>query len=219
MSTSNRTPLAAFHQDTPSEKRWLAVITLTEELQRFDEVSASDVTEVVETLKEYPSSQFLRRTVIRNFAAHVDGEIYMMKQVTLALSRVRKVDPSFSRNDLALLAEEKTYLDEAGQEQKLIFPRFLKNFKFAFKSYARVNGFTLTLDCNDERYGHFLEMVRVRDRLMHPKSLRDFYIEDEEFVHIGKAWTWYHQQAARLLSIPGDPSGLRTKFSPVEDPS
>jgi hypothetical protein len=198
---------------TNPEKRWLQVFSRTEELRGFHEVSAADVTTAVEALKKEPGSPLQRRTVVRNFAAHVEGFLYMLKQVTFALSAVSKAP--FDKKELALLKESGSYVDEGGREVELKFPTFVNNLKFAFKSYSHVNCSAFNLDCGDHRYAYFRKMVEVRNRLMHPKSIKDFQVIDEEIVKIGKAWGWYQEQAAKLLSSPGLQSHFQTKVQPL----
>jgi len=199
---------------TPSQKQWLAIFERTEELSRFHEESAQDVTEVVNALGEHPASQFLRRTAIRNFAAHVEGVVYLTKQFTLALSSVKTA--TFGKRELARLGEARCYLDEKGQKKDLGYARFLDNFKLALRAYARVNGFSFKLECGDRRYEYFREMVKIRDRLMHPKALKDFRVADDEIVRVGRAWRWYQEQASILYSNRGSAAGLQTKFTPME---
>ena len=199
---------------THSEERWLMVFERMEELKRCYEVSAKDVTEVVEAFKANCGSQSLCRTLVRNFAAHVEGFVYMMKQVTLALSTVSRA--KFGKKDLACLAEAKSYSDENGEEQKLGFPEFHENFRFAFKSYASVNGFAFELDHKDKRYKDFREVIKLRHRLMHPKSLEGFHVSDQEVLQVPQARAWFEEQASRLLATPTSPSQFQTKFMQVQ---
>lgn len=196
---------------TPFEEVWPEVFRGLEELIAFHNEAAMDVTEVIKALGEHPQSQFLRRIAVRNFAAHVEGIVFLIKQYTIALSNVRTVD--LSKKELAQLAESDSYLDENGQQKQLRHLGFFDNFKFSLKTYARVGGFTFDLECSDSRYEYFLEMIGVRDRLMHPKSVRSLIVLDDEFLRIGKAWTWYQEQIGRLLGNPTSTVGLRTRFT------
>jgi hypothetical protein len=181
----------------PREKLWLAVFVHTDKLKCLLDESAKDVDAMVQLLRIEPSSQVVRRTLVRNFAAHVDGFAYGLKQVTLALSRCSRA--GFTSKELARLSESKSYLDANGQEKRLRFSGFIKNLHFAFKEYAKVNGFAFELDCNDARYRYFQQMVQVRNRLMHPKSLKTFAVSDEEITQIGEVRGWFNEQASSLL--------------------
>ncbi len=134
----------------------------------------------------------------------------MLKQVTLALSHSSRA--SFTKMDLARLEESKSYLDADGQEKKLIFDRFLDNLKFAFEIYARVNGSEFKLNYKDNRYQHFTEMVQIRDRLMHPKSLKSFTVASDEMIRIGKARAWFSEQASGLLNSHAATGQFKSKF-------
>jgi hypothetical protein len=199
---------------TAREKLWLEVFERIQEIGAFHQMSAVDVTRAVKNLKRQPASQFWRRMVVRNFAAHAEAFLYALKQTTLALSDVSSA--KFDKSELALLADVRRYTNEAGKEIDLDFPKFVENLKFAFGSYARVNGSAFRLDCGDHRYGYFQEMVSVRNRLTHPKSIAGFDVSDEEIVRAGKAWGWYQEQAARLLSTAGSRCLFQTKLQGPE---
>jgi hypothetical protein len=199
---------------TAREKRWLKVFERIEVIRAFYQMSAVDVTRAVKNLKRQPASQFWRRTVVRNFAAHVEAFLYVLKQTTLALSDLSSA--KFDKRELAFLADVRRYTDEAGNEIDLDFPKFVENLKFAFASYARVNGSAFKLDCGDHRYDYFQAMVKVRNRLTHPKSIARFDVSDQETVWIAKAWGWYQEQGGKLLTTEGSRSLFQTKLQGSE---
>jgi hypothetical protein len=116
------------------------------------------------------------------------------------------------------LAEEKSYSDENGEKKKLGFPEFHENFKFAFESYASVNGFAFELDYKDKGHEGFWEVIKVRHRLMHPKSLKGFHVSDQEVLQVPHARAWFEAQATRLLATPASLSQFHTKVTQVQIP-
>jgi hypothetical protein len=95
------------------------------------------------------------------------------------------------------------------------FPEFHENFKFAFESYGSVNGFAFKLDYKDKRYEDFRGVIKVRHRLMHPKSLEGFRVSDEEVLQVPRAQAWFEEQASRLFATPTSPSQFQAKFMQI----
>lgn len=98
---------------TRPEKDWLLVFKRIEELRQLYYESDRDVEAMVGLLKLEPRSQIVRRTLIRNFAANVEAFVFMLKQITRALSNVANV--SFTRKELARLEESESYIADDGQ--------------------------------------------------------------------------------------------------------
>lgn len=192
------TPQAAlFNKATMSNPPLLAVYKKMLALREFLIVSANDVMQSTQMLETNPKSQFWRRVTIRSFAAHVEGLVYLMKTLCLDLQPVLNV--SFTGKELDRLREFSLETNEAGDiVQKPLFLKFLCNFKLAYVCYARAlhSPFKLKFDGG---YDCFREMVKIRDRLMHPKSPADLEVCDEEITNVSKAWAWYQRQTALLM--------------------
>lgn len=77
-------------------------------------------------------------------------------------------------------------------------------------------GSKFKLDFKDKRYRYFQEMVQVRHRLMHPKSLGTFSVSDDEMIRIGQARDWFVQQASDLLNDRAVSGQFKSKLMPIE---
>ena len=174
------------------------IIKTFEGLIAFSQESATDMSECGKALHANPKSMFLRRVCVRTFAAHVEGLIYLMKQVALELHPVMKVD--FTVGEVTFLKEKSFELNEKGEvieKRKLL--RFIDNFKFTCASFSRANRSSFRIKYDDDGFNYFKEVIKIRDRLMHPKSKSDLHISDEETKSARKAWDWYQQQFAEML--------------------
>lgn len=169
-----------------------AVQQTTTELDEFSKATLKDFFEAVKQLDANPS-QFWRRTTIRILASSIEGLTYLMKQCVLKISPVFKV--SFSDEDLSFLQEvwiEKNAKGEVVKE-KPRFTRFVENFKRTGACFCKVNRSSYVPSFGDKGFEHFQEMVKIRDRLMHPKSVASLDISDKELEQVQEAWKWVNE--------------------------
>jgi len=145
--------------------------------------------------------QFLRRNLVRIFAAFVEGYSFVFKQVVLRLHD--PLQEQLSIEELSKLKEIK--LDATGQpvldEQGLPKRRFLPlhdNFKFAVAMFRRLCGSKYAVSYGSAGYEAFRRTISVRDRLMHPKTIEDLHVRDNETLDLQAAWQWYQTEMVTL---------------------
>lgn len=162
--------------------------------------SSEDLVRCAKELSASKGDQFWRRTLVRIFAAHAEGIIFHLKQSTLLLASHIKV--TFTEGEIAFLKEVSFELDEKGHvsERGGKYPKFLSNFRFACQSFCRANRSDLILKYDVHGFESFQHMVKLRDRLTHPKSTNALTISDEEIEDIRKAIIWYHLHLRSLVS-------------------
>jgi hypothetical protein len=144
-----------------------------------------------------PDSQFLRRTMIRTFFAVVEGAIYALKDLI-------KIQSEFGYCDLRPKEYEKLIereLDDDGKPTST--NKFLKlkdNIKFAFHIYAEKAGGILFEFDFGSGWAAFLDAIKIRDHLMHPKSRNRLPITDSDLATVETAHQWFNEHWNRLLS-------------------
>lgn len=149
------------------------------------------------SLDANPNDQFWRRMLIRNFFSLIEGQIYGMK--SLSVHRQKLLDIEFSDADLAFLKEEKYHLNPNGTTSISddLFAKLLSNYKFAFACYAKAYFGNFKLD--DSGISPLRELEEVRNRLVHPKRLKDLNVEDFEVELFNKVWKWHEKETQRLF--------------------
>lgn len=163
------------------------VIKMLEEFIELNKISASDMWRLGIDLLNSPDDQFVRRTGIRTFGAHVEGVLHRMKQIALETAVVTKVE--FTEGEVKKLK---------GEERK----DFGENFRFTINIYARAfrTDFELPDRNNSPGRRSFNTVIGIRDRLMHPKTAADFHITDDETNHAVGAWEWFQSELGKLLN-------------------
>jgi hypothetical protein len=166
------------------------------ELKKVFSVLNTDYDTALAYVRKDPS-QFNKRTLIRSYFALVEGLAYQLRQVTAA-----------SLNETTILSiEEKTLLSERrytltsngtieSQEQ---FQNFAPMLLFSLRIYAKNHGAEFEPVVSDNGWNCLKQSVRIRDRLMHPKSHDNLIISDEEGEVFVSAVKWFHDQLSELF--------------------
>lgn len=143
-------------------------------------------------------SGFERRTLVRSIFSFVEALSYSVKG--LAMESNNAINLSIGERLLAL--EEAYELSEKGEVKKR--PPKLKtipNVQFAFKLLADVEGSDWTLDTSSKGWQSLLRTSKVRDRLMHPKTLSDLTVSDNETRDAWDSFTWFQEQINNALKV------------------
>ncbi len=139
-----------------------------------------------------------KRSLFRALFAFIEGIVYQIKQVVLAH---RGADVTLTSAERVFLNEEDYDLNEKGH------PHFrkrnislVKNLKFAFTQWAEIRSSGFKLEVDGEGWESFIKAIRIRDRLMHPKSLNDLHITDKELEIADKTLKWFFDSYAMSLA-------------------
>ena len=155
-----------------------------------------DITNSKKLLKMEPANQFLRRTYIRTVFAMIEGHLFRLKQFILELHT--SLGSELSTAEKALLAEQSFELNEKGiptKAQKFI--PLTKNVKFTFGLFARVFSSSHLSNFNEDGWNYFQESIRIRNRIVHPKTVNDMIISDNEIQAFDKGRLWYEASVLR----------------------
>lgn len=110
------------------------------------------------------------------------------------------------------LKDEETlgFLGVVGTPTK--FPPVDQGVKRTFRLAAIIWGLDLKLETEGEYFRDFLAAKDARNRLMHPRTLHDFEVTDEEMACYTIAGQWVQTESLRLFRVRGD--WLLSQMSP-----
>jgi hypothetical protein len=144
------------------------------------------------------ANQNLRRNFVRSFGGFFEGTMFALKG-TLVKSNEFFVLP-LAPAEMALLAEESYSLNDDGEIiTQPVFLKALRNLKFLLQIFPKANGFSFNPNYSDHKFGSLQKSIKVRNRLMHPKSTAEFNVADEEITAIKEATSWLFQTFSELL--------------------
>jgi hypothetical protein len=146
---------------------------------------------------ENPSA-FHKRTLVRTCAALVEGLSYQLRRVTLAsLQSTSHLTPG----ELAILRETTYRLSDKGTvEERDNFQQTLAMLLFSLRVYAKNHGAVFVPDTSDNGWSCLRKAMALRDRLMHPKSVADLTVSDEEGADFAAGIKWWDDAVADLLA-------------------
>jgi len=146
---------------------------------------------------------FWRRAYVRSVFAFIEGVTYRMK--LLAFEDKDKPDVNFLPEELAFLLEEDFDLNEKGEVISTPAKISLtKNIRFAFKAIARASSINYELKVGDYGWDALRKAAKVRDRLMHPKSIEDLVVSNDDIDLIIKGSTWFVQNFQECFILVRD---------------
>ncbi len=155
------------------------------EVEEFNRITAENNLE---------DSQFLRRMKTRVIFSSIEAYATLMKQSALSLT----IDQQdiFSEDEILKLKDLR--INQEGKEVTAYQP--LKgNLKLAFDAYNRaVHEEGYKADFGSERGKEFLQAVKIRNRIMHPKSKSDWQTDENESELVDKAWVWFGEHLATV---------------------
>ena len=159
-------------------------------------------------------SQAHRRAYVRAVFAFIEGLLHCQKMSAINLGLL------FGRitlYELVALDNANLEIDKKGEiNPRDTFPKFTNNLKFTFRVYSKSIGSDFQLKLGGIGWESLGQAVKIRDRLMHPKSPNDLMVTYREVVTTQRAFNWFFfsysscslfaQKAMCLKS--GDESGL-----------
>lgn len=164
-----------------------------EELLRTHVLLQADLQAVLKLLQENANDQLWRRAAYRAAFAFVEGTLFTMKQYALKAAAVYEVE--LTPEEISALSERQAQLSDRGQLKLRSWYLDTKaNVRFAFPIMARCHGTTFELETGGQGWGEFVASFEARNRLTHPKSLRQLEVSDDEILMLVRTYGWFGDQ-------------------------
>ena len=134
--------------------------------------------------------------MVRAIFAALEGIAFTLKRICLVTDRVHAefddFGVEFSDGERAVLREEDFDLDEKGDAKASgMRLRAAPNMLFAVKMLFRLGGLDERIDRGDSGWNSYQQAIKVRDRLMHPRTVAALDVTDAEFEGVKEAMHWW----------------------------
>jgi hypothetical protein len=169
------------------------------------EIARRDVSRAGKMLAE-SGEDFYRRAFVRAIFAFIEADVWGRKRVALFLHERSAAKPLLTVAEILIVSEESASLGQDGSVS-VTSPRLqlLPNLRFSFRVFAAAFDVqNYQLEVGDVGWSDLRRAVDIRDRLMHPKGVKDFEVSDEEIVICGGAISWYDAANSRLLDLANE---------------
>ncbi len=168
------------------------------DLRGKHETLRKDSERCIRAAQAFPKNQFWRRMMVKNSFAWFEGTIYGIK--SLAICQFERKEVKFSHAELAMLREEKYELDFKTGEAVVKpsnYPKFNQNLRFAFRCLAKSCEAMFELD--ESMMPQLKQYEGVRNRLTHPKHVKDLEVSNGELDICIGVHHWFSQETSRLF--------------------
>jgi len=129
-----------------------------------------------------------RRVLVRAIFAFVEGLSY-----SLRVSLLEQHSKTLKASEIMALNEEQLDITNSGDVRvKSIKASLMSLVCLTVKQYSKCYAEKLKLECAGSGFEGLVSSVRVRDRLMHPRSDIDLIITDEEITRAVLGFLWFH---------------------------
>lgn len=140
------------------------------------------------------------RTYIRSFFSMVEGITYRTRQILLDRFAKKMID--LAPEQIIVLSEISIELKENGSINKR--PKFhdLRSMTlFTYKTYSGLYNKQKVYRSfiSDHRFNDFIESIRMRNRITHPKTGKDVYINGKDIQCVISAGDWFHDFTFQLF--------------------
>lgn len=143
------------------------------------------------------NSQFSRRAYVRTLFALIEGMVYQMKKVALCAYESDQVE--FTDAEISILKEETYELTKKGAAKSVQrYPKTLENIRFSFYAYAKVFKSNFILDVDNNGWQSLNEVMKIRNRITHPKNIKDISISDKDIKVIDQAAKWFQENSVSI---------------------
>ncbi|MHA6139919.1 hypothetical protein ACX3YC_21210 [Pseudomonas mohnii] len=160
--------------------------TLQADINHIYPYEASDTPGIV----SYPDPIYLgacdRRTLVRSVFAFIEGNAYFLRRMLLASFK-----PELSLELQLALAEQQIEITGNGTvRKKAMRAGALDLLKLTIGTFTAILP-SLNLKASGPNFESLVRSMKVRDRLMHPKSAHSLNVTDEEIRDVIGAYSWF----------------------------
>jgi hypothetical protein len=148
--------------------------------------------QAAEKLMEQTETPFARRTYVRAMFAYVEVAIWVIKRTCL-LAAGKSPTANFTLAEQALLADAAYDLKSNGEPTtQTKFLRLPENLRFAIRISNRLFGARIEVRRGEKDWQSFMDAIRIRHRITHPKDLGAFDVSDDELKTCKEACHWFN---------------------------
>lgn len=142
---------------------------------------------------------FSRRTLIRTSAALMEGLVNQMGDFVLETIDCG-VEFMFTCSELSILKEETYNLNQKGVvESRSNFQPFLPRLLHTAHCFMRLFGEDFKPNTGVHGWECMQDLIKIRNRLMHPKSVIDLEVSDNDFQEAAKAVDWFNLEFTAIF--------------------
>ena len=164
-------------------------------VSEYKEISNTEADFLVELMNEVvffvnklgeEDSQAMRRAFCRSVFQFVEGIASDLKEDVFLHE-----SPELIGDHYYLALQDKKIISKDGKEKVIKYRSgFEKNILFAFDFYGWTAGVDLDLKENPKEWNRFIRCIKIRNRVVHPKTLEDMEVSKRDVIDMLKMFIW-----------------------------
>ncbi|WPX87529.1 hypothetical protein PsasTeo6_13816 [Pseudomonas asiatica] len=136
-------------------------------------------------------NQFTRRAYIRSIFAMIEGTTWVLKQTLLKALEMK--GKTFQPGEYELLSDKSYELKENGDiKEQTKFPKLPDNIRFTYKALGKYTNTEFKVGVGTIAWSNFLEALKIRNRITHPKNPSEFFVSDSEIAICQQTTSWFN---------------------------
>jgi len=140
----------------------------------------------------------MRRSYVRSVFAFIEGYTYGFRQISLRIAK-EPLGIKLTEEEVVALKQVDVTIDENGTINERPKYSSAKNILiFSVSAIAKQHEADFQIDKNGKGWKDYKDALRIRNRLMHPKSYQDLEISDSEIESTEGAYRWFTNELGRL---------------------
>jgi hypothetical protein len=165
---------------------------------RLIAVVAEDFSWTTEQLKKYREIPAMSRIATRAAASNLEVAVWILKRVILQLRETRRI--TLDEEHLALLQERVLALDDNGKPTNRPWRfRLVPNYRYTFRLVESLCGIAELVPAKAPEWQGLVTLVKIRNRLTHPKRVSDLDVTDADVIAAMNASTCFSRAGRDAL--------------------
>jgi hypothetical protein len=182
----------------------------------LQQILNEDSAEALELFR-FGTHDFCTRTMVRTLSAEFEARIYLLEQFLIGLNEADQGAFKISPEELQVLKSQSLSIKQNGDlSASPKFYPFRERLLFVLKIAARVINPAAKPDTYCLNWVSVKEFVEIRNRLAHPKRLKDLHITEEEIDHLNRAQEWIRSSLGALFTAGGYDEALKQYAEQLE---
>ncbi|MGM7284521.1 hypothetical protein ABRY74_22000 [Pseudomonas guariconensis] len=145
-------------------------------------------------------NQFTRRAYIRSIFAMIEGTTWVLKQTLLKAIEMK--GKKFRPGEYELLSDRSYELKENGDiKEQTKFLKLPDNIRFTYKALGKYTKTEFDLGVGTIAWDNFLEALKIRNRITHPKNTSEFSVSDSEIAICQQVTSWFNLLTLQSVKV------------------
>lgn len=162
-----------------------------------------DTAEALEMFR-FGTPEFCTRTMVRTLSAEFEAQVYLLEQFVIGLNEASPDKFKLTPEESVILKDVSLNIKSSGtfSVSSKFYP-FADRLLFVLSVATRIINPAAKPDTYCLNWESVKKFNEIRNRLTHPKKIKDLHISDDEIDHLNRAQDWIRGSMKALFNAGG----------------